>query len=197
LGHGDIKGKPPWDPTLDSHDYTSFLCDGYRYILELYPREHGPASVSLFKFLSKERHDGFFGIILAFDIYSRKSWEEIHHLHIELNHGFESDRRLPILVLGLKADLDGQGERVPRAEAEEFARQNGYHYAECSALTGEGVYEALGVFVEDAYSLVRPFGADDAGRKSKKDQTREAFLASINCLSVRYTEITGRDLGLW
>jgi hypothetical protein len=98
-----------------------------------------------------------------------------------------------VLVLGLKADLDGQGKRVPRVEAEAFARAHGYRYAECSARTGKGAYDALGSFVEHVHSKSIRYMEDLQGWKSSNDQSRMAFLKAVEAVRSRRTGLAPTD----
>ncbi|KAH8904987.1 ras-domain-containing protein [Coniochaeta sp. PMI_546] len=131
-----------------------------------------------------------FGIIIAYDISARNSWEEACRLHNTIDHGLTEGRgTLQILILGLKADLKDTARHVPRAEAETFAKQHNCRYSECSARTGEGVHEAFGIFVEHAYATSIGFEDDLPGLQSRKELGRKAFRDAINTFRAGHTGI--------
>lgn len=142
-----------------------FLCSGYEYCIGFDSQFYFYASLT-----------SYYGIVLAYDIASRDSWEEVTRLQSKVCSGLgERKSSVLVLVLGLKADMEGQEKRVPRAEAEAFATLHGYRYAECSAITEKGVHEAFGTFVENSHATDIRFDQDAPGWEINRDHDRMAF----------------------
>lgn len=120
-------------------------------------------------------HD-FFSVILAYDVYSQASFDEISLLYDTVSvHQNSGQPKINILILGLKSDLldsDAAGVRVTRETGEAFASARGCSFAECSAKSGDGVYEAFGSIVEHAYDITAQFSGDAEGRKSFINENR-------------------------
>lgn len=148
-----------------------YLCGEYVYTLDLIMS----ASDSVLSWYTGFGRD-FFSVILAYDVYSQASFDEISLLYDAISAHQKSDQAgINILILGLKADADGPGGRVPRETGQAFATERGCSFAECSAKSGHGVYEAFGVVVEYAHSITTHFAGDPEGRKSFIDEIRALF----------------------
>lgn len=113
----------------------------------------------------------------------RDSWEYVHQLYNTVHH-HPADKRgiVPVLILGLQADQGDAGRRVARSEAETFASERDCYYRECSALTGEGVYDAFALIVQDAYLASVRYGGDSARLESRKNQGREEFRSALDAI---------------
>ena len=166
-----------WEQYLMCGDYPEYLCGGYRYYLYITETDyHGP-------------NGDHYGIILAYDITSRPSFEEACRLHSTI--GNSSSQRLeavPVLLLGLKADLGEVARQVTREEAEKFAQDHHCRHAECSALTGEGVQKAFGCFVVGAYTSTTQLEGDRVGLQSRRERSRKAFFRAQDALHSRPSE---------
>lgn len=81
------------------------------------------------------------GAVLCFDVSNLSSYQSLDKWLNEMKeHG--SGSLLPTLLVGTKSDQGAQ-RKVSEVEAREWAQSKGFHYAECSALTGQGVNAAL------------------------------------------------------
>lgn len=145
-----------------------YLCGEYIYNLDIATS----ASEPVLYFYQGLRND-FFSVILAYDVHSQASFDEVSRLYDTIYGHQKSDPSgIYILVLGLKADLDTADGRIPRETGERFASERGCSFAECSAKSGDGVYEAFGMVVEYAHSITIQFAGDPEGRKSFIDGSR-------------------------
>lgn len=151
----------------------TYLCGEYVYTLDITASPSGPAL-----------HFGqFFSVILAYDVHSQDSFDEVSRLYDTISrHGTSGQSGFNVLVLGLKADLDSADGRVPRETAAKFASERGCSFAECSAKTGDGVYEAFGMVVEYAHSIAMRFAEDPEGRKSFIDGSRAHLSRAIQSI---------------
>ncbi|KAL9114066.1 MAG: hypothetical protein Q9227_001838 [Pyrenula ochraceoflavens] len=148
---GDAGCDSPSQPALRDLDQpfplTIRFSRDQSYTLELYDTA-SPTSYSL---LSPSI------IILCYDISSRASlhsvkdrWRKEATVHFQGRGNAESEK-IPIMLLGLKRDLRGEaGDMIYPEEGHGMATElRCDRYAECSALTGELVREAL----EDASKM--------------------------------------------
>lgn len=150
----------------------TYLCGEYIYTLDIITSASDPVLYSG----QGVGHD-FFSAILAYDVHSEDSFNEVSRLYdIICRHQKSSQSGFNVLVLGLKADSNGADGRVPRETSERFASERGCFFAECSAKSGNGVYEAFGMVVEHAHGITMQFSGDPEHRKSFIDETR-AYLA--------------------
>ncbi|OIW34319.1 hypothetical protein CONLIGDRAFT_709693 [Coniochaeta ligniaria NRRL 30616] len=81
------------------------------------------------------------------------------------------------------------GERVSKAASEAFAHQHGYLYAECSALTGEGVREAFAMLVEHTYAGTIAYEEDPSRFQMSRDQSLRAFAKVVDAIYPRRTSV--------
>lgn len=86
------------------------------------------------------------GALLVYDVNNTVSFDNLSKWITELE---ENLGEVPTLLVGNKIDLDRQ---VKRENAEKFAQDHGYLYAECSAKTGEKVDD---VFEELALEIYK------------------------------------------
>jgi hypothetical protein len=161
---------------------SDFHCGPYIYYLDFV--------YETYEYYEMANH---YAIILAYDIHSRQSWEEAVRIHADIRRALGDDKGLiPILVLGLKSDLQTCETRVPRAEAESFAQHHGYLYAECSALTGDGVHEAFAMLVEQEYAATIGYVGDTTGLKANKRKRYRAFTRVIDTIQPRQSGLVPR-----
>jgi hypothetical protein len=59
------------------------------------------------------------------------------------------ERDVVIGIVGAKKDLEDR-RAIPTHEGEKWATENGYSFAECSSLSGEGVDEAFDILIRRA-----------------------------------------------
>lgn len=145
------------DPTLAEPPRPVYRCGGYDYHLDIWETTPTNPQTGQVPMLYH-----YCGIILVYDLSSPHSWDEAVRLRNVISDSRpiqdgEQDKTSPsalqVMILGLKADIQG-GCWVPRHEREDFARQHGSIFAECSARTGEGLHEAIGAFVEQAHETI-------------------------------------------
>ncbi|KAB5522873.1 hypothetical protein GE09DRAFT_1154431 [Coniochaeta sp. 2T2.1] len=168
-------------PSLfDAHqvngEFPPFVCGGYEYTLDL------SYEVYLVQYMAQH-----YCVILAYDILSPDSWDELVRLHAVVD-GALGDKRGPfqLLILGLKSDLQGSGNRVPLQKAKAFADDHGYGYAECSALTGEGVHEAFAMLVERTQAFCETFHGSESGLQLNQSRNFEAFGRVVQAIDPRF-----------
>lgn len=165
---------------LMEDEIPRYICGEYIYQLDLIMS----ASDSVFHYASGVGHD-FFSVILAYDVYSRASFDEVSLLYDTFSvHQKSGQPKLGILILGLKSDLlDGASGRVPRETGEAFAWERGCSFSECSAKSGDGVYEAFGEIVEYAYGITAQYSRDPEGRKSFVGESRALLHRAMESVS--------------
>lgn len=172
-----------WNHFLMSEEDPKFLCDGYRYDLHLTHKTYVYDALG-----------DHFGIILAYDISARGSWEHVLRLHSDIYHGHPDDRGiLPLLILGLKSDLGGSERAVTREEAETFANEQDCYFRECSSLTDEGVHRVFALFVEHAYAASIRCQGDSTAIKFWKERSRMEFRCAMDAIYPRSNRAGPQD----
>lgn len=180
-------GEPTWDVHRGENTSTRFLCGGYTYDLTISHQ----TNIAVYYCVAN-----YWAIILAYDLGSLDSWEEVLRLHSVILDAFGDKRgSIPVMVLGLKADLVSGAGRVPRAQTETFAHHHGYLYSECSARTGEGVREAFGMLVERTYAGTIAYEGDPSRLRSSTEQNFQTFAKAVQAINppshTEHTHITG------
>ena len=90
--------------------------------------------------------------MFAYDITSRASLDELTVRYDELLEYFlQLSPVSPVMILGLKLDLENSKREVPREALSTFAAGRGCLTGECSALTGQGVDEAFSEIIEGVH----------------------------------------------
>lgn len=149
-------------------EQARYFCGGYVYDLDLLMDASQPVA----SIYGGGVHN-FYSMVLAYDVYSQASFDEVSLLYDSISAHRESGRPgVAILILGLKADMDSADGRVPRETGEAFAAERGCSFAECSAKTGDGVLEAFGGIVEYTHSIMMQFSGDPEGLKSFVNENR-------------------------
>ncbi|KAG6368290.1 hypothetical protein INS49_002495 [Diaporthe citri] len=116
-------------------EVPTYLCGEYVYNLDIITSASDP----ILDYGQGFGHS-FFSVILAYDIHSQDSFDEVARLYDTIcRHQKSGQSGFDILVLGLKADLDSADGRVPRDIGERFAWERECSFAECSAKSGDGV----------------------------------------------------------
>ena len=90
-----------------------------------------------FRNIAKQYYKGANGVLLIYDVTSRKSFERIDDWLIELKENNKIDE-LYVVLVGNKIDLDERRE-VSKEEGEKYAADNNINYSEVSAKTGAGI----------------------------------------------------------
>ncbi|KAI7776386.1 hypothetical protein LA080_005418 [Diaporthe eres] len=156
----------------------TYLCGEYVYDLDIITSASEPI-----KYYGQGVGQGFFSVILAYDVHSEASFDEVSRLYDTIwGHQKSDPSRCHILVLGLKAELDSAERRVPRVTGERFASERGCSFTECSAKSGDGVYEAFGMVVEYAHGITMQFAGDPEGRKSFIDGSRAQLARAMQTI---------------
>jgi small GTP-binding protein len=86
------------------------------------------------------------GVLLIYDINNYLSFQNLTQWLEELDENMVGN--LPILLVGNKMDLE---RKVPREEAEEFAKKHNFLFIETSAKTGENIQEAFKKLAVEIY----------------------------------------------
>lgn len=156
----------------------TYLCGEHVYDLDILTSASEPI-----KYYGPGVGHGFFSVILAYDVHSQASFDEVSRLYGTIwGHQKSDPSRCHVLVLGLKADSDSVDGCVTRETGERFASERGCSFAECSAKSGDGVYEAFGMVVEYAHSITVQFAGDPDGRKSFIDGARAQLARAMQTI---------------
>ena len=91
------------------------------------------AGQDVFRSMSNVFYKNCHGVILCYDITSKKSFENLGHWTNELLTNLE---KVPTVLLGNKSDLEDKRE-VDSNIAVEYAKNNGFMFGEVSALKNE------------------------------------------------------------
>jgi Ras-related protein Rab-1A len=90
-----------------------------------------------FRTITSSYYKGAQGIAIVFDLTNLKSFEDIGKYWLREVKNF-GDPDIIMMLIGSKLDLaDEENRKVPREEAEQFAKENGLVYFEVSAKTSE------------------------------------------------------------
>ncbi len=77
------------------------------------------------------------GAILVYDITNRVSFQNLDRWISELEDNL--GRKIPVLLVGNKTDLEHTLRKVSREDGQKFADSHGFLFTECSAKTGDNV----------------------------------------------------------
>lgn len=127
-------------------------------------------------------YDGFFGLILAFDVTSQPSWTHVTRMYSIIAESFSQDGgAIPfdIVILGLKADVPADGRCVDGEVVNDFATSHALVAFECSAKTGEGVEEPFDFLVQQAYRAAITVGSVRQWQAKNTDVCRGVSNAMI------------------
>ncbi|KAJ2800710.1 Ras- protein Rab-18 [Coemansia guatemalensis] len=116
---------------------TMYDVDDKRYKLAIWDT----AGQERFRTLTSSYYRGAQGVILAYDVSSRETFENLENWIEEVNTYCPSDDVVKMIV-GNKIDKETE-ERVPRKEGFEYARKHQTLFLECSAKTKVGVQQAV------------------------------------------------------
>ncbi|KAF8894789.1 GTPase [Infundibulicybe gibba] len=107
-------------------------------------REHYRAITSIY-------YRGAVGVLLAYDITTRASYDNITHWLLEVRDRADPD--IVIMLVGNKSDLKHM-RTVPTDEAKAFATENNLSFIETSALDASNVEWAFETLLIDIYRVV-------------------------------------------
>jgi Ras-related protein Rab-18 len=94
-----------------------------------------------FRTLTSSYYRGAQGVILVYDVNSRESYQHLQETWIPELETYSSSVNVVKMVVGNKIDLEGR--QVSREEGQQFARDHGALFLECSAKTKIGVQQAF------------------------------------------------------
>ncbi|PVH69900.1 P-loop containing nucleoside triphosphate hydrolase protein [Cadophora sp. DSE1049] len=152
LLYGDMHGGAKLEEALlmMEDEVPRYYCDGYIYSLKVvFDTDIEASYPGMFS-----RYD-YFGLILAYDIFSRASLDFLSKLHDEIaQRSITPAITVPTAIFGLKSDTRPENNKhegcISREQGETLARKLGCHFSECSSKSGHGVYESFGYFVMKA-----------------------------------------------
>ena len=110
------------------------------------------------------------GILLIYDVTNKSSLEDLNRLLDKIKEIVPKD--IPKFVVGNKID-DKNNRKVTREEGEEFAKENGLLYYECSAKTGENINEIFGKLVQIIHDKYGEENKKEAKLKAEKRRREE------------------------
>ena len=108
------------------------LDNGKKVILQIWDTN----SQDRFRRLYLNYYKGADGIILAYDITDRNSFEKLDFRFNDIIYCYS--KYIPIFLVGNKMDYENRRE-ITFAEGEEFSKKHGLMFCECSAKTGENI----------------------------------------------------------
>lgn len=117
--------------------------DGQRMTFQIWDT----AGQDRFKSIVKNYFKGAHGILLIYDVTSRKSFDALTHWLNQITDN--SSQHIKILVIGNKCDCSNR--EVTKTEGKELANRMGYEYVETSAKNGENINEAFQNICNIAY----------------------------------------------
>jgi len=141
------------DPTVGVDFYSRQVAvrNGARIKLQLWDT----AGQERFRSIVKSYYRNSVGAILAYDITSHKSFEQVPAWMTEAKAHMEPFRPV-FLLIGCKLDLADEGRRqVTTEEAYNFSARMGIHFVETSAKTGMNVEEAFRDITQEIYNRVQ------------------------------------------
>jgi len=138
------------------------------------------------------------GVLFAFDLSSRTSWEHVESLWWAEAQALAGPRgpdgqplpgsqpvSLHAVVLGCKADVveSGGTRAVSERDARQWCKSRGASYFECSAKTGQGVAKAIDYWIEHAQAEARPMAGGGGGASPPPQQPAGAASAASSSSS--------------
>ena len=121
-----------------------------------------------FRSITKNYYKGAHGIILIYDVTSRKTFENVKNWVDQIRE--EVSPKVSIILVGNKID-DEQGRKVKTEEGENMAKECGLSFFETSAKSGENIDSTFNELVKrtvEAYTKLDGQGAKLDSKKQKK-----------------------------
>jgi small GTP-binding protein len=121
-----------------------------------------------FQNIAKQYYKGANGVLLIYDISSRKSFERINFWLKELKENNRIDE-LFICLVGNKIDLE-EKRVISKEEGENYAKENNISFIEVSARTGKGIndlfFRVIKGAMDKVFSTIDIYEGDDKVRLS-------------------------------
>ncbi len=131
-----------------------------------------------FQNIAKNYYKGANGVLLVYDISSKKSFERVEFWLKELKENHKLDE-LYICLVGNKNDLEDK-RKITTDEGMKYAKENNIYFAEVSAKTGKGIGELFDNMVKGTMDKIYADNGKDEGEDSmqlthftKKDKNKE------------------------
>lgn len=111
-----------------------------------------------FRTIPEENYRGVRGIVLAFDLTDRVSFNNLEKNLDEAKRSARSESTPEIILVGTKSDLVGKRPIIPDEEIKEWANSRGYQYIETSAknnLNVEKVFSQIAAQIAQKEDLLK------------------------------------------
>ena len=121
-----------------------------------------------FRTITKTYYKGAHGIILIYDVTSRKTFENVKNWVAQIRE--EVSEKVSIILVGNKID-DVDGRKVKTEEGQMMAKECGLAFFETSAKSGENIDSTFNELVKrtvEAYTKVDGQGSKLSSKKTKK-----------------------------
>lgn len=120
-----------------------------------------------YRSIRKGYYRGAKGIILVYDITNPESFVSLKKWIQDITEVFDAWEKPPLLVIGNKTDLECERKVCPFV-GQAVSEAHGARFAEVSAKTGEGVENAVHMFIEDIITraLTTSHASVDSAEKS-------------------------------
>ena len=121
-----------------------------------------------FRSITKNYYKGAHGIILIYDVTSRKTFDNVKNWVAQIKE--EVTDKVSIILVGNKTD-DVDGRKVQTEEGQKMAKECGLSFFETSAKSGQNIDSTFNELVKktvEAYSKVDEKGTKLSSKKSKK-----------------------------
>ena len=121
-----------------------------------------------FRSITKNYYKGAHGIILIYDVTSRKTFDNVKNWVAQIKE--EVTDKVSIILVGNKIDVV-DGRKVQTEEGQKMAKECGLSFFETSAKSGQNIDSTFNELVKktvEAYSKVDEKGTKLSSKKSKK-----------------------------
>eukprot|EP01105_Mastigella_eilhardi_P022737 TRINITY_DN5649_c0_g2_i1.p1 TRINITY_DN5649_c0_g2~~TRINITY_DN5649_c0_g2_i1.p1 ORF type:complete len:237 (+),score=74.89 TRINITY_DN5649_c0_g2_i1:93-803(+) len=98
------------------------------------------AGQEIFRSVARSYYRGSAGALLVYDITRRQTFNALSQWLDDARQ--HSNNNMVVMLVGNKTDMEKE-RAVSKEEGEQFARENGLLFRECSAKTADGVHEAF------------------------------------------------------
>ena len=125
-----------------------------------------------FRSYPKNYFDKVDGIIIAYDITDKKSFNIAEYEWINQIKNDSSLKEKVIFLVGNKSDLEDQ-RVISKEEGEELSKKYGVMFSECSAKTGENVNFIFNELIKKCYQLAKERREEKIKEKEKNKTEKE------------------------